>query len=557
MAEIHPNDIGLATYEDVGDVAKLRTVAGTVVDAINEIRENSGGAELNFEQLYVEGEDNIIIGKNNIVYGNGNMIIGSNNLVIGNNINLISNGCSQHKSMNDISFNSIDETDMKLYYYTQNSSAFSFGAGDKIAVRITVTWTNDDWSSYFNDVSDYQVVEIIEHDAMINSLSAQISYYSEYIQSCNEWEYAGVYADEAISGTKDSRPEFQRMIADCKTGKIDMIITKSISRFARNTVTLLETVRELKTMGVDVYFEKENIHSMSGDGELMLTILASFAQEESLSVSENCKWRIRNNYEEGIPNGFTIYGYDIKNRKMTVNEEQANVVRSIFDMYLVGIGSNRIAKYLNENNIPSPKNSVWNKNVVIGILKNEKYIGDLLLQKFYSENHISKRKMKNDGMFKQYYVTDNHEPIISRDDFEKVQKIIKDKSIRNPHVEPYDYRFKGIVFCSECGKKFLRKLVRNDVSSKRYVWKCNTYMYKGKECCSNKQIPDEILITLADGFDKEISKIIVHPDNEVQFVFTDGSEESKKWEINRRWSDKMKEKNYYNQRRRHLKCQEQ
>ena len=147
-------------------------------------------------------------------------------------------------------------------------------------------------------------------DAMLHSLSAQVSFYSEYIQSHKDWIYAGVYTDEAITGTKDSRPGFQRLIADCKAGKIDLVITKSISRFARNTVTLLETIRSLKAINVDVYFEEQNIHSMSSDGELMLTILASYAQEESKSVSDNLKWRIRNNYKEGIPNTLNILGYD-------------------------------------------------------------------------------------------------------------------------------------------------------------------------------------------------------------------------------------------------------
>ena len=138
-------------------------------------------------------------------------------------------------------------------------------------------------------------------DAMLHSLAAQVSYYSDHIQKNPEWEYAGVYVDEALTGTKDNREGFQRLLADCRAGKIDMVLTKSISRFARNTVTLLETVRELKTLGVDVYFEEQNIHSLSGDGELMLTILASYAQEESRSVSENCKWRIRQKFQQGIP----------------------------------------------------------------------------------------------------------------------------------------------------------------------------------------------------------------------------------------------------------------
>jgi len=176
----------------------------------------------------------------------------------------------------------------------------------------------------------------------------------------------------------------------------------------------------------------------------------------------------------------------------------------------------------------------------------------LLLQKYYSKDHISKRTMKNDGRLKQYYVTENHEPIISRDDFEKVQRIIFEKEQRNPHVKAYEYRFKDMVFCSECGCKFSRKKVQSNTPSEYFVWKCRTYNHKGREYCSNKQIPDEILTRFADDFDKEISKIIVHPDNEVQFVFSDCSEEIRKWEIDRHWNDEMKARNYYNQRRRYL-----
>ena len=165
-------------------------------------------------------------------------------------------------------------------------------------------------------------------DAMLHSLSAQVSYYSDYIQS-NGWEYAGVYADEAITGTKDKRDGFQKLLAECRNGNVDMVITKSISRFARNTVTLLETVRELKALGVDVFFEEQNIHTMSADGELMLTILASYAQEESLSVSENMKWRIRSNFEEGMPWNGTIYGYRINNGKYVIKNDEATVVKRI------------------------------------------------------------------------------------------------------------------------------------------------------------------------------------------------------------------------------------
>lgn len=175
-------------------------------------------------------------------------------------------------------------------------------------------------------------------DAMLHSLAAQVSYYSELIQSHGEWEYAGVYADEAKTGTKDTRENFVRLLSDCRAGKIDLILTKSISRFARNTVTLLETVRELKLMGVDVYFEEQNIHSMSTDGEFMLTILASYAQEESRSASENQKWRIKKNFEEGKPWSSTLLGYRNVNGRFEIVPEEAQTVRMIFDWYLEGLG---------------------------------------------------------------------------------------------------------------------------------------------------------------------------------------------------------------------------
>ena len=176
-------------------------------------------------------------------------------------------------------------------------------------------------------------------DAMLHSLAAQVNYYSELIQRNPEWEYAGVYADEGLTGTKENRAEFQRMLRDCRDGKIDRILCKSISRFARNTVTLLETVRILKEMGISVYFEEQRIDTLSGDGELMLTILASFAQEESRSVSENCKWRVRKKFEQGISTGFRMYGYDVQNGSFTIQPEEAEVVRRIFRMYLDSMAS--------------------------------------------------------------------------------------------------------------------------------------------------------------------------------------------------------------------------
>ncbi len=262
-------------------------------------------------------------------------------------------------------------------------------------------------------------------DAMMHSLSAQVSYYSKLIQDNPNWQYGGVYADEAKTGTKDSRPEFQRLLNDCKQGKIDMIITKSISRFARNTLTVLETVRELKKLGIDVYFEKENIHSLSEEGELMLTLLSSFAQEESLSVSENCKWRIRDKFKQGISTNFKMLGYELKNNQITVIPKEAKIVKMIFQDYLNGMGINAIVRKLQDKGIPTKGGGTWHESTVRKILKNEKYTGNLLLQKTFISNHITKKQLKNKGQLPMYYVESNHEPIIDADTFQKVQDKIK------------------------------------------------------------------------------------------------------------------------------------
>ncbi len=262
-------------------------------------------------------------------------------------------------------------------------------------------------------------------DAMLHSLSAQVNYYSNLIQNHSGWTFCGVYADEAKTGTKDSRENFQSLIEDCKAGKIDLVITKSISRFARNTVTLLNTVRELKSLGVDVYFEEQNIHTISGDGELMLTILASYAQEESLSASENQKWRIRKNFEQGIQSTFSLYGYRCKDRNITVYEPEAKVIKQIFKMYLSGIGSINIANHLTALGIPSQSGGEWSSKTIVSMLKNEKYTGDMLLQKYYTKDHLTKKDTINKGELPQYYVENSHEGIISKDDFQAVQGILK------------------------------------------------------------------------------------------------------------------------------------
>ena len=259
-------------------------------------------------------------------------------------------------------------------------------------------------------------------DAMLHSLSAQVSYYNSLIQSHAGWLYCGVFSDEAITGTKSQRDGFQRMLASCRAGEIDLIITKSISRFARNTVTLLETVRELKSLGVDVFFEEQNIHTMSADGELMLTILASCAQEESLSASENQKWRIRKAFENGeLVNLRFLFGYNITASGIQVNEKDAAIVREIFTRFNGGESLSSISRDLNGRGCERTFGGTWCADRIRNLLSNEKYTGNALLQKKYRNNHIDKKLVPNRGRLPMYYVAGSHESIIDQTAFDKAQ----------------------------------------------------------------------------------------------------------------------------------------
>lgn len=241
------------------------------------------------------------------------------------------------------------------------------------------------------------------HEKQLHSLSAQISYYNSYIGSRGDWELIGIYADAAQTGTKDDRPEFQRLIKDARAHKIDMVIVKSITRLARNTVTLLKTVREFKDLQIDIYFEKENIHTLSADGELMLTLLASFAQEESRSVSENIKWAVRKKFEQGLLfGGRDMLGYHIEDGTLHIIPEEAAIVKQIYHDYLSGMGIGMIAKKLNQMGVKSKTGGLWRDNVISKILRNERYTGDLLLQKTYHLDHIDKKSVKNRGELPMY-----------------------------------------------------------------------------------------------------------------------------------------------------------
>lgn len=389
-------------------------------------------------------------------------------------------------------------------------------------------------------------------DAMLHSLSAQVSYYSDLIQSRSDWLYCGVYADEAKTGTKDSREEFQRLITDCRSGLLDMVITKSISRFARNTVTLLETVRELKDLGVDVYFEEQNIHTMSGDGELMMTILASYAQEESRSASENQKWRVREKFEAGIPWNGTVLGYRYENGVYVIKPDEAEIVREIFADYLSGLGIEAIMKKLNTEGRTTRNGNAWTKTCVRRVLGNYSYTGNLFLQTTFRENHITKKTLPNRGELPMYHAEDTHEAIVSMKDYQAVQAEMARRSTKHNKTKrtPTKYPFTSLIVCSICGAHYRRKVTHGGP-----VWICSTFNVHGKAACPSKQIPEGTLERAAaealglDAFDEDVlrNKVAViraEKDNALVFRFKDGSEQTAHWADRSRresWTPEMRE----------------
>lgn len=402
-------------------------------------------------------------------------------------------------------------------------------------------------------------------DSMLHSLSAQVSYYSNLIQAHGGWEYAGVYADEAVTGTKEARNDFQRMLTDCRAGKIDRILTKSISRFARNTVTLLTTVRELKSLGVDIFFEEQNIHTMSADGELMLTILASYAQEESRSVSENQKWRIRKNFEEGKPWNGTILGYRYKDGQYVVVPEEAEIVQTIFNLYLDGKGANRIVKELTADALSPRFGCLWYPASVMKILKNYAYTGNLLLQKTYRESHLASRVLLNYGELPKYHATETHEAIIPIELFEAVQTEIARRTEKHVHSieKEAPHLFTGLLSCGICGKHYRHKVIK-----RKPVWICPTYNTLGKAACASKQIPESILMALtaevlgtdalnAEVVHSKIADIRVANGNRLVFHLKDGGSAERTWHDRSRsesWTDEMRKE--AGERRRKTLCQE-
>lgn len=332
------------------------------------------------------------------------------------------------------------------------------------------------------------------------SFENQVTTYERKIKSNPEYEFVGVYADQGLSGTSENRPEFQRMLADCRTGKIELIITKSISRFARNTTIVLEYTRELKQLGIGVYFEENNINTLSAEGELLMTVLASFAQEESRSISENNKWSIQKRFErgEGMINTTRFMGYDKdETGDLVINKKEAKIVRRIFELYLSGDGTHRIARILNEEGIKTITGGEWHPSTIKGMLVNEKYKGDFHIQKYYTPEGKRNHTVRNGGEVKSFYVSENHPAIVSEEEWQQVQELMqyhkKKRNIQSGDKYQRRYPMSGMLVCPHCGKSLRRRYVYN----KRVEWICSTYIQKGKEACKGIRVRDELLTGLS------------------------------------------------------------
>lgn len=388
----------------------------------------------------------------------------------------------------------------------------------------------------------------METERLHHSLSTQVSYYSELIQKNPEWEYVGVYADEAVTGTIASkRDEFQRLIADCEAGKIDIVLCKSISRFARNTVDLLNTVRHLKELGISVQFEKEHIDSLSGDGEVMLTLLASFAQSESESISNNVKWGVRKRMEQGIPNGhFRVLGYEWEGDQLVIVPEEAAIVKRIFQNFLDGKSRLETERELNAEGITTKGGYKWCDSNIKVVLTNITYTGNMLLQKEYITDPISKKRKKNHGELQQYFVEDTHEAIIPMETFQYVQKeIARRKELgafanKSLNITCFTAKLK----CEKCGKSYVRNTRKNRAKmtllrDQLVGWVCGSSKKKNGECKA-MEIPEYILREKCaealgleefdeDAFAEQVEVITIPEQGILNFHMTGDTEKTLTW----------------------------
>lgn len=342
-----------------------------------------------------------------------------------------------------------------------------------------------------------------DSEDQLNSYKSQVQYYTDMIKKNKEWVLADIYADEAITGTQvTKREDFQRMINDCMNGEIDMVFTKSISRFARNTLDTLKYVRMLKERNIAVYFEDEKINTLTMDGELLLVVLSSVAQQEVENISANVKKGLKMKMKRGELVGFQgCIGYDYhpEDKTITVNQEEAEIVRYIFNRYVDGAGGSVIGQELESLGYKTKYgSSTWAPSTVIGIIKNEKYKGDILLGKTFTVDPISKRRLENMGEEDKFYMKDHHEPIISEEVFEKAQEILNRRNKNRTTVgsgkrEKYSrkYAFSCMLECGFCGGTLTRRNWHSGSKYSKVIWQCVTATKKGKKFCKHsKGIPE-------------------------------------------------------------------
>lgn len=338
------------------------------------------------------------------------------------------------------------------------------------------------------------------------SYENQVNYYTTFINENPLYEYAGTYADEGISATNTKkRDEFKRMIADCRAGKIDMIITKSISRFARNTLDCLNYVRELKELGIGIIFEKENINTLDAKGEVLLTILSSLAQDESRSISENSTWGIRRRFEKGQHKMSTkrFLGYDTdEDGKLVINRKQAQIVTRLYTEFLSGKTVDYIKRIFEREGVKNwDGETKWQATTLQSMLENEKYKGDAILQKSYTTDFLTKKRVQNNGEIQKFYIEDDHEAIIEPWIWECVQlEIERRKRYMEEHgTNSYSHNtennpFASKIVCGVCGKVFARKGWRSSTGIDRKVWQCSErYKVKGFMSCANRHVEESTL----------------------------------------------------------------
>ena len=369
----------------------------------------------------------------------------------------------------------------------------------------------------------------METELLLHSLSAQVSHYSKLIQANPEWEYAGVYADEGVTGTSTAhRDEFNRLMADCDAGKIDIVLAKSISRFARDTVDCLNAVRHLKDIGVEVRFEREGISTFTSDGELLLTLLASFAQAESESIAANVRWATRKRFEEGIPNGHKApYGYEWDGEKFRIIPEQGEVVRYIFNRYLAGDSGYGIAKVLKEQGVVGQSGVPMCDSTIKDIVTNISYTGTMILQKnYFTESHVRKR---NKGELPRYAVEDMYEPLVTVEEFERAQEIRQRRAEESANANAALTKFSGLVKCGNCGRGVSRRTAKG---AKK--WVCNTRERKGTDVCDMRPLMEEELEAAAEKvvgtvsdeeFRRLVKRIYVYGDR-IEFRLDNGKMKS-------------------------------